>query len=260
MGIIGTLPAILQNGTTADASQVMADLNYIVNQVNANAMAAGTISPGSLVGIQVLTASGTYTPTAGATKAIVEAVGGGGAGGGASSTNSGQWAFGAGGSSGAYGKIFIASGLVTQNVTIGVGGTGTVNGTGGNGGQTSFGSGAGALLVCPGGPGGAPGAAVSAAATSVFAPQTSGAAAPSGTGRFLFSTSGGNGAAAFSLPSYAIGGDGGSNPIGQGGSAFNVSAATGYGAGGAGANNGISQSAKAGLNGSAGVVIVYEFE
>ncbi|AOI92536.1 hypothetical protein [Burkholderia pseudomultivorans] len=256
MGIIGTLPANLQNGTTADASQVMADLNFIVNQVNANAMAAGSISPGSLVGIQVLTASGTYTPTTGATKAIVEGVGGGGAGGGAAATNSGQWAIGAGGSSGAYGKIFIASGLVTQTVTIGASGAGASAGTGGAGGQTSFG----ALLVCPGGPGGAPGSAVTAASTSVFAPQTAGAAAPSGTGRFLFSTAGGNGAAAFSLPSNAIGGDGGSNPIGQGGSAFNVSAATGYGAGGAGANNGISQSAKAGLNGAAGVVIVYEFE
>jgi hypothetical protein len=37
-GIIGTLPANLQNGTNADASQVMADLNFIVNQVNANAV------------------------------------------------------------------------------------------------------------------------------------------------------------------------------------------------------------------------------
>lgn len=40
MAIIGTLPVTLQNGTTADASQVMTDLNYIANQVNANAMAA----------------------------------------------------------------------------------------------------------------------------------------------------------------------------------------------------------------------------
>ncbi|PXX15849.1 endosialidase-like protein [Paraburkholderia tropica] len=35
-GIIGTLPATLQNGTNADASQVMANLNFIINQVNAN--------------------------------------------------------------------------------------------------------------------------------------------------------------------------------------------------------------------------------
>lgn len=34
--IIGPLPVTLTNGTTADATQVMADLNWIVNQVNAN--------------------------------------------------------------------------------------------------------------------------------------------------------------------------------------------------------------------------------
>jgi hypothetical protein len=38
--IIGNLPVTLQNGTTADASQVMSDLSFIVNQVNANAMPA----------------------------------------------------------------------------------------------------------------------------------------------------------------------------------------------------------------------------
>jgi hypothetical protein len=36
--IVGTLPANIQNGTTADASQVMANLNFIVNQVNSNGM------------------------------------------------------------------------------------------------------------------------------------------------------------------------------------------------------------------------------
>lgn len=35
--IVGNLPVSLQNGQTADASQVMSDLNFIVNQVNANA-------------------------------------------------------------------------------------------------------------------------------------------------------------------------------------------------------------------------------
>lgn len=44
MSIIGTLPDNLANGTTADASQVMADLNFIVNQVNANACPLGTLT------------------------------------------------------------------------------------------------------------------------------------------------------------------------------------------------------------------------
>lgn len=44
MSIIGSLPDNLTNGTTADASQVMADLNFIVNQVNANATPLGTLA------------------------------------------------------------------------------------------------------------------------------------------------------------------------------------------------------------------------
>jgi hypothetical protein len=44
MSIIGTLPDNLVNGTIADASQVMADLNFIVNQVNANANPIGTLT------------------------------------------------------------------------------------------------------------------------------------------------------------------------------------------------------------------------
>ena len=42
--IIGSLPNTLTNGTTADATQVMADLNWIVNQVNANAAALSTVA------------------------------------------------------------------------------------------------------------------------------------------------------------------------------------------------------------------------
>lgn len=44
MPVIGTLPNILTNGATADASQVMADFNFIVNQVNANANPIGTLT------------------------------------------------------------------------------------------------------------------------------------------------------------------------------------------------------------------------
>jgi hypothetical protein len=40
--IIGPLPVTLVNGTTADATQVMSDLSWIVNQVNANASALVT--------------------------------------------------------------------------------------------------------------------------------------------------------------------------------------------------------------------------
>lgn len=41
--ITAPLPFILTPDTLADADQVMADLNYIVTQVNANSPAAGTV-------------------------------------------------------------------------------------------------------------------------------------------------------------------------------------------------------------------------
>jgi hypothetical protein len=44
MPIIGTLPNNIQNGNTVDATPVMADFNFIVNQVNANANPSGTLT------------------------------------------------------------------------------------------------------------------------------------------------------------------------------------------------------------------------
>lgn len=41
MAIIGTLPTNILNGTTEDATQVMGNFNWIVSQVNANAIGPG---------------------------------------------------------------------------------------------------------------------------------------------------------------------------------------------------------------------------
>ncbi|RQQ54304.1 tail fiber domain-containing protein [Burkholderia stagnalis] len=72
MAIIGTLPVSLSNGTTADASQVMSDLNFIVNQVNANAVPTNVTSLASLTSIGGafsipgnLTVTGSATVTSG---------------------------------------------------------------------------------------------------------------------------------------------------------------------------------------------------
>lgn len=58
MAIIGALPYILTNGTTADATQVMADLNYLVSQVNANAAAIGALVPSTQNVRSVVTSGG----------------------------------------------------------------------------------------------------------------------------------------------------------------------------------------------------------
>lgn len=44
MPIIGTLPNNIQNGAAVDAAPVMADFNFIVNQVNANGNPIGTLT------------------------------------------------------------------------------------------------------------------------------------------------------------------------------------------------------------------------
>lgn len=44
MAVIGTLPNNIQNGQLEDATAVMANFNFIVNQVNANANADGTLT------------------------------------------------------------------------------------------------------------------------------------------------------------------------------------------------------------------------
>lgn len=57
--IVGTLPFTLQNGTVADANQVMADLNAIVSGVNLNAANAGANS--NITALNGLTTPLVYT-------------------------------------------------------------------------------------------------------------------------------------------------------------------------------------------------------
>ena len=57
MSIIGSLPYILQDGTVADANQVMADLNFIKSAVNANATplsATGAFSIATVAALRAL--------------------------------------------------------------------------------------------------------------------------------------------------------------------------------------------------------------
>jgi hypothetical protein len=111
-------------GTTAEAA---------LQEVGVS-MAVG----GRLIGVQVFTASGTYTKTAGTTSCVVQLVGGGG---GSCAVGSGG-----GGGGGGYSCKRVTSIGATETVTIGAGGT--VNGTGGT---TSFGSHCSATGGSPGG-------------------------------------------------------------------------------------------------------------
>ena len=106
-------------------------------------------TPGRLLNTVLMTTSGTYTPTPGTKKIIVELVGGAGGSGGAAATASNTSVCTSPGCQGAY-AMAIYTNPTAQAVTIGAGGAGGgQTGQAGSGGQSMFGS----LLTCPGGQG-----------------------------------------------------------------------------------------------------------
>lgn len=259
MAIIGTLPNNIQNGRGVDAGPVMADFNYIVSQVNANAAAAGFVPAGTFLNAQVFLASGTYTPTPGMNKALAYVQAGGGAGGGSNIPSAGNVALGAPGSSGGFVLALLTGSQIgaSQAVTVGAGGVGVAGAGGNNGSASSIGT----LAVSFGGPGGGP--------TGTVAPPVVGgngipSTASTTTGVLLFSTRGLS--TAFSLGFSAgvgVGGAGGSSYFGGGGQGSGNAqgiAALNYGAGGGGtfATSGVGIALTGGAGGP-GIVIIYEY-
>jgi hypothetical protein len=216
-------------------------------------------SVNALINVQTFTSSGTYTPTNGTTKIIVEAVGGGGAGGGTSVTGSGNCAAGGGGGGSPYGKIYIPYGVSAQTVTIGAAGNGTLGGSGGNGGTTSFGS----ILVVTGGVGGANGGQGSGSIGGFASGGGgSGGSTPTVSGSNVQTIAllpGGNGGVGMGFTTaFVVNGTGGSSVFGNGGAAYG-NAASGRGAGGLGNGVGQNSAASAGFGGTGGLLIIYEY-
>ncbi|AQG98598.1 hypothetical protein A9R05_06935 [Burkholderia sp. KK1] len=223
---------------------------------------ATAAAAGRLVNVQVFTSSGTYTPTSGATRAIVKVQAPGGGSGGVPATSAGQGALSGGGGSGSYAEAFISSGLSTQTITIGAVGAAGASGAnaGGAGGTTSFGS----LISCPGGVGGAAGSAVSTVTNSGTSTPAS-ACTISGPATIASVPGGGSlmgaiyvaGASGFTAA-------GGNSVMGIGGRSVGVNVAaqsgTGYGAGAGGTGLSASGSAAAGAAGQPAIIEVLEFQ
>jgi hypothetical protein len=220
------------------------------------------VTTGRLLNIQVITASGVYTPTAGTKSVQVEVIGGGGAGGGVSAAAAGQAASGGGGGSGARGiSTRISTGFSGVAITVGAGGVGVTGGAGGAGGTSSFGS----FVSAPGG-GGA--SLQTSQAGPGFGQQGFGAVFPTGSA-VLVSAPGWSAKPGIVYSSaVTFTGQGADTVYAQGGNASGSSAtnqrgdgnnANGYGAGGGGGYATAGAAAAKGGNGAAGVVIVYEF-
>lgn len=237
-----------------NSAQFTVDANGFVSSIGGS---GGGIT---IVSIQTFTSSGTYTPTAGMVYAQVEGVGSGGGGGGAASTTVSQFAQAGGGGSGEYAMgIFSAATIgASQAVTIGAAGAGGVagNNVGSTGGACSFG----ALLSMNGGIGGS-GSAAAASGVS----NNGGIGGTGGTGgtvRFP----GSFGGSGYASPSdqlasggFGAGGrySGGVPQNGSSGAAGSTS--TGFGGGGSGASNKSTNVARAGGNGTPGIIIVTEY-
>ncbi|CBJ38347.1 protein of unknown function [Ralstonia solanacearum CMR15] len=219
----------------------------------------GPMTTGRLLNVQIFTASGTYTPTAGTKSVLVEGCGAGGAGGGVPIASGTVAAVGGGGSAGSFGKKRILSGFSGVAVTIGAAGAGAANAAGTAGGTSSFGS----LVTFPGGGGGAVGTVTSTASVNAVggtqsnAPTSADIASPGWTGKPGINL---GGASAFS-------GSGGDSPYGVAGGyaganatyVQNGTAALGFGAGGGGAIGSNSGTTAAGGNGAPGLIIVWEY-
>ncbi|WP_287497171.1 hypothetical protein [Pandoraea sp. CB10b_02] len=220
------------------------------NIVDLSAMPAP--STGRLLGVRVITTSGTYTPTPGCTYAIVEIQGAGGAGAGAPATGAGQCSAAGAGGAGGYIRLYVQSPTATA-VVIGAGGVGVSGGDGGNGGATSFGS-----VTAGGGSGGNPSVASADVVSAI------GGAGGTATGGNLLNMPGTS--APVSLSSYTLNilmsFPGANSPLGTGGRQGRAGAAspgTGYGSGGGGVVLVANQGPTTGANGAPGVVIVTEY-
>lgn len=191
----------LPNGTAATTQTTGDNTTKLATTAFANAAAAAAIA-GDIksINVQVIVASGTYTPSTGMKYCFVEICGGGGGGN----------AWGGGGGSG-YNRTFFSAATIgaSKAVVIGAGGAGS-SGGGSNGGDSTFGS---TLAISHSGGG----------ASGSYGGGTGGAASQTGNG---YSINGGNGTTANAT--YPGSQQGGSSLFGS----------TSYGSGGAYSGNG----------------------
>lgn len=259
-GTIALLAPLSSPALTGTPTAPTAAAGTATDQIANTAFVGAAIvaATGRLAAIQKFTSSGTYTPTPGVTKIIVEIVGGGGGGGGAPAGSSTSNSVGGGGGSGAYVRAMITSPAASYAITVGSGGSGGTTGQGGTGGATTFA----ALISCGGGTGGYTG-------TSNGAPNAAGggfggSATVTSPAVAIFSSTGG-----FGMPGYMTSGGGGnagngaSVQLGNGGFGSangGGSVGGGYGSGGGGAlTTTTTTSQQNGGPGAGGVVIVYEY-
>lgn len=257
--ITGPIPAVGSNNSGFQLMAIAVSGTWrIINlgslpQVTINGAPAnlpGTVSP--RVNVQTFTASGTYTPSPGLAYAMVECWGAGGAGA-SVQANSGSVFAGGGGASAGYLRAMLSAAQIgaSQSVTLGSAGAGNTSATtGGNGGDTTFGT----LLTAKGGEG----ASGLSPGNAVFQPQPPGGLSITGlAGAFGFM-------ALSNLLIAGLGGGGSSSvaAVGTGSSLAGQAGTIGRGGNGAVTNDDTTTPAGTwivGGNGAAGLCVVTEY-
>lgn len=249
------IPSVWGNAITQEVLNVIVAAGFVPDEADVTQLLHAidrkvVLASGRLINIAAFTSSGIFTPNANTKMLRVRAVGGGGSGGYSLATAAGQTSTGTGGDAGAFGEIWVVSGIASTSVSVGAGGIGA------GGGQSAFGS----LLVCPGGAAGINGGAFAPPNQNV---RTGAILRPTGTGVFVVKGAGNGGLNGISLSAaFTQGGAGGSTQYGGGGQgAINGvgGGGVGYGAGGGGAACLPSSGSQAGGNGAAGIVIIEEY-
>ena len=211
---------------------------------------------GRLIGMQTITATGIYIPTAGTTQILARLWGAGGAGGGSVATGAATISVGAGGGAGGYVEGIITAGFSGQTVTIGAAGAAAVGAAGGAGGTSTF-----MTFSATGGAGGAASAAggVTAAAGGLGGTGSGGSFGNVGEAGDLV--------AAANVQTIWLSGEGGNSVVGAGGGRQQASgtagtagvSASGRAAGGGGGVSGNSFGALGGGFGTDGLCVIYEY-
>lgn len=227
---------------------------------------------GRLLDVKRFTASGTYTPTAGTRRIIVELVGGGGSGGGTIATTATQASVGAGGGAGAYMQFMLLTIPGSVAITVGAGGAGAA-GTGAAGTASVFGS----YVTCGPGQGGVTRSEGSQTSASMFLTSVVEGSPLNGNGGvaviddvpnvvLLKGMEGSAGTSGISLAggTFMRAGEGGGTPFGStahtGNTQATASAPANSGAGGAGIYATPSTpGVRNGGNGGSGCCLVWEY-
>ncbi len=224
---------------------------------------------GGLVGVQVITATGagTYTPTTGTTKIIIELVGAGAGGSGVASPGTTNSSRGVSGGSGAYLRKLLSTAFSGASYSVGAKGTGGSSGAnaGNNGGDTTFtATGGGGTVYTAGG--GIAGSPSTSAPTPVIGSLSTSAGGTATNGDINIPGQYPDRAMSLSA-SNCMSGRGANGLFGSGGFSTIVGAnatnagnnATGYGAGGSAAVANGSGAANNGGDGSNGIIIIWEY-